>query len=174
MRLLYHYALPIKNVRLIFKESKGLLIPRPKYSDPDFLPAYQWIQKEVGFFPIFIAIGDSIESIQMTGFQNSPQHVLFSFEDVKGIFMDYDNWHIVLNASFNNYQLTPRQKSLIFKYSWQRHDWLRKAIETPHSVQLVAKEINLIRAQRAWIQNPKIKPVLEKLGFLRIKVKSIL
>lgn len=58
---LYH-AMPFAQVK------RGLLIPDPVYSDQDYLPAYRWLEKETGFFPLFLAIGTVEEAVYPTGY----------------------------------------------------------------------------------------------------------
>lgn len=166
-KAIYHYCMPMAKVRY------GVLVPDPAYSDPDLLPAYQWLEKEVGFFPLFLAVGSSIESIRMTGYPNQKDNVLFSFNNVEGIFMDYGYWHIVLNAGYRNYQISKREKSWIFKYSWSQSRWLKKAEKEPHSVQLVARELDLRRAKRIWVFSQFFREELEKLGFQNVRVRKM-
>lgn len=37
----------------------SIIQPNPNYSNPDFLSAYRWLEIQVGFFPLFVAVGDS-------------------------------------------------------------------------------------------------------------------
>lgn len=77
-----------------------------------------------------------------------PNEVLFSFEHIDGVFMDYDQWHIVLNSAYKDYQITPYEARLIFKPSWNASDWIRKARKQPHTVQLVTPKLFLPDARR--------------------------
>ena len=60
---LYH-GMPFAQVK------RGLLIPDPVYSDEDFLPAYRWLEKETGFYPLFLAVGTVEEAVYVTGYSN--------------------------------------------------------------------------------------------------------
>lgn len=165
-----------------------------EYSDPDFKYAYSWLEKEVGFYPLFLAVGTTEEDIRMTGYQNQwrrllskgpngkeytkggefPNDVLFSFENVDGIFMDYNNWHLALNAGYKNYQITDYEKRLIFKPSWPTSKWLRKAKKTPHSVQLVTQSLYLPDSQRIWVRNQQTRALLISMGFENVETKRLL
>ncbi|MCK4614484.1 MAG: hypothetical protein KAU14_06750 [Thermoplasmata archaeon] len=181
--LQYHHCRSLESI--IFGEVKS----PPAYSGPDFKDAYLWLKKEVGFYPTFLAVGTTEEDIRMTGYQDNwrvkisdkkcrkrgefPNMVLFSFEDVDGIFTDYDYWHLVLNASYKDYQMTDYEKRLIFKPSWQKSKWLRKANKNPHSVQLITKTLYLPGAERIWVRNRQTKKLLEFRGFRNVEVKRI-
>lgn len=186
--MLYHYCMNLENI--IFGEIKADL----KYSAIEFKDAYLWLEKEIGFYPLFLAVGASEEDIRMTDYQNQwrrllvenlngneyrkkgefPNYVLFSFQNVEGIFMDYDKWHLVLNASYKNYKMTDCEKRLIFKPSWPKSKWLRKARNEQHSVQLVAPSLYLPNAGRIWVRNQQTKKLLEAKGFENIEVKRLL
>jgi hypothetical protein len=195
--MLYHHSIDLENV--LYGEIK----PNPEHSDFYLKDAYSWLEKEVGFYPLFLAAGENKEDIRMTGYQNQwakiigsqivgtknngtyiqrnmlrkkgefPNYVLFSFENIEGVFTDYSNWHIVLNSSHKQYQITDYEKRLIFKPSWNKSDWLRKAKKSPHSVQLVAPSLYLPDADRIWVRNPQTKAVLEAKGFENVQVKRI-
>lgn len=60
---LYH-AMPLAQVK------RGLLIPDPSYSDEEYLPAYRWLERETGFFPLFLAVGTVQEAVYVTGYSN--------------------------------------------------------------------------------------------------------
>lgn len=158
-----------------------------------FKDAYSWLEKEVGFYPIFLAVGTTDEDIRMTGYQNQwrrilserhngkecrkkgdfPNDVLFSFEDVDGVFMDFVDWHIAFGASHKNYQMTDYEKRLIFKPSWPKPKWLRKARRDQHSVQLVVPELYLPDAERIWVRNQQTKELLTSMGFNNVESRRL-
>lgn len=159
-----------------------------------FYNAYEWLQHEIGFYPLFLAIGETIDDIRMTGYQNQwrrllaegrsyrkyrqkgeiENQVLFSFTDIPvGVFVDYMNWHIVLNSEYNNYQITDREKRMIFRTSWGNSDWLSYARHNPHSVQLVVPDLDLREAARIWVRNMQTKKHLERAGFENVAVMRI-
>ena len=130
---LYHHARPLEHVVYGYvSQARGI--------DPDFEAAYQWLVHEVGFYPLFLAVGGTLEAISMTGYQDqwrrkraTPEErhqgtivVLFSFNDVSAeVYMDYLNWHIVLNSGYKDYQITARERRMIFRPSWWPSAWLR-------------------------------------------------
>lgn len=196
--LQYHHCRSLENV--IYGEVKAC----PEHTDPSFRDACLWLEEQVGFYPLFLAVGTTEEDIRMTGYQNQwgkvigskiigkradgtyiqrnilrgkgefPNDVLFSFEDVDGVFMDYMYWHLVLNASHKNYRMTDYEKKLIFKPSWPRSKWLGKARENFHSVQLVTPTLRLPGAERVWVRNKQTRRLLESMGFEDVGVKRVL
>ena len=180
----YHHCRNLESV--VFGEVKA----SPNYSDKDFKGAYRWLEKEVGFYPLFCAVGTTDEDIRMTGYQDNwrvkissdeyrkkgefPNQVLFSFKDVDGVFMDYDAWHLVLNSTRNDYKMSDYEKRLIFKPSWQKSKWLMKAEEKPHTIQLVTPTLYLHKADKISVRNDMTKKELGDKGFQNIEVKRVL
>ena len=194
--LYYHHCRSLESI--VFEEVKA----NPKYFDPHFKDAYLWLKRQINFYPIFLAVGSTEEDIRMTGYQNQwqkivgtkiigrrkngsyiqenilrkkgefPDDILFSFEEVEGIFMDFEYWHLVLNASTRS-DMSDYEKKLIFKHSWTKLKWLRKAKNKPGSVQLVTSSLYLPTAKRIFVRNKKTKKVLDEIGFNNVEVKRI-
>ena len=188
---MYHHCRPLGGV--VFNNVTGT----QEFSDPDLKDAYLWLEKEVGFYPLFLSVGISECDLYMTGYNDNwrvvtgwehkdgvmkanfrkrgefPNHILFSFAKVDGVFTDYDAWHIVLNADRKNYKISDYEKRLIFKPSWTKAKWLLKAKRNPHSVQLVAPRLFLPDASRVMVRNRATKDILEKLGFGKVEVNRI-
>ena len=193
--LQYHHCSDFNNIT--FGEIKA----KPSYSDPDFKSAYLWLEKEIGFYPLFVAVGITEDAIRITGYDAQwarvisskivgrkksrtyvqrnvlrrkgefPNYVLFSFRELEGVFMDYDYWHLVLHAGYKNYQMTDYEKRLIFKPSYSELKWLGKARYKP--VQLVTQKLYLPNAERIWTRNNKTKKSLESMGFENVEVRRI-
>jgi len=175
----------------------GEIKPSREHSDPEYLKSIEWLEKEVGFYPLFLAVGTTDEDLRMTGYQDNwrvkvassykdgkqvgeyrkkgefPNQVLFSFNEVDGIFTDYQGWHIALNSAWNNYNISKQDKRYIFKYSWPRSKWIRKALDDAMGVQLVAPRLDLRLADRVMVRNNTTKKQLEETGFNNIEVKRI-
>ena len=186
--LLYHHCRSLEHV--IFGEVK----PKPEY-DADLFDrkAHLWLEKQVGFYPLFLAVGTAEEDLHMTGYQDNwkrkiGEHnkcsiyrkkgeflneVLFSFEEVTGVFMDYLTWFIALNSEYKNYAVSDYEKRLIFKPSYSKADWLRKASKDPGTVMLVAPSLYLPDAKRIWARNKATKEKLEDMGFENVEAKRI-
>ncbi|MDO9324521.1 MAG: hypothetical protein Q7T80_06135 [Methanoregula sp.] len=189
--LLFHHCITLDAVRF------GTLRPDRKYSDTEFLPAYEWVEEITGFFPIFYAVGEIDAVVTMTGYAdnwrnltggemvngryqktynrkgNFPNLAAFSFDTIDGIFMDFQSWHIALNACMNGGSVTPAEQRMIFKPSWTRSRWIRAALNGTHSVQLVAPELPLTLAKRGYVRNSKTKRIVERMGFPDITVKRV-
>lgn len=163
--------------------------------DAHYHNAYLWIQQRVGFYPLFLAVGITLEDLKMTGYQNqwrkllsygpngkiyrqkdeSPNDALFSFyqKPKDGIYMDYIQWHLVLNSAHNNYQTPNHYERSIFKPHLSDSKWLEKAKKHPHSVQLVVPSLDLTEANCVWVRNKDTKILFEKLGFTNVVVKRL-
>ena len=175
----------------------GVLQPDRRLSDPDFLPAYEWLEKEIGYYPLFFAVGETESAITMTGYEDNwrvwtggehidgiyrkiyrhkgefPNLALFSFAQIDGIFMDFQSWHIALNACMNGGSVTSTERRMIFKPSWTRSRWIHAARKGTHHVQLVAPGIPLHLAERGYVRNAGTRLMLEMRGFTRIEVKRV-
>lgn len=186
--LLYHHCMDLENV--VYGEIKA----NPKYSDPDFKRAYGWLEKEVGFYPMFLAVGTKRYDILITGYDTQwkkitlssyrdgkvintlrkkgefPNWVLFSFDNMEGIFTDYEYWHCVLGGDNT---ANKNERKWILKPSWGKARWLRKARKDPGSVQLVTDKLDLRNAKRVWVRNENTKNNLEDMGFSKVNVRRI-
>lgn len=185
--LLYHHCRPLNSIKY------GEIKSDPSYADPDFKEAYKWLEKEVGFFPLFLAVGTTEDDIRSSGYDSNwrrvlsegaegkkyakkgefPNDVLFSFENADGVFIDEVLWYNVLNSGYRNYQITNNERKSLFKKSWPKSRWLRKIREEPHSVQLIASNLYLPNAKRVWVRNQSTKKILESMGFENVEVKRL-
>jgi hypothetical protein len=140
-----------------------------------------------------LSVGSGNDSIYITGYDNQwrikivdaldkkrrkyrkkggfPNMAMFSFQDLSGVFSDYDYWHYVLNS--HDCKITDYEKRLIFKPSYTKARWLLKAKKNPGSVQLVVPKLYLPDAKRVWVRNKKTKKYLEKMGFENVQVKRL-
>jgi hypothetical protein len=163
--------------------------------DEDYQKAYKWLAEKLGFWPLFLAAGSKLDDLAMTGYNNQwrikivdsakkeqrkyrkkgefPNRVMFSFEDMDGVFTDYDYWHYVLNAQYSSHILTDYEQRLVLKPSYTKARWLLKARKNPGSVQLVVPKLYLPDAKRVWVRNKKTKKLLEDMGFENVRVKRI-
>jgi hypothetical protein len=117
---MYYHAIPFKKIRY------GVLKANPAYSDKFYQRAYYWLEQHLGFYPLFLAVGnDTSTPYEMTGFNANfktrvcgyserkqkpvncrnpdtlPNMVLFRFErsDIETLhYQDYDAWHGILNT----------------------------------------------------------------------------
>jgi len=154
-----------------------------EHADEYLKDAYSWLENEVGFYPLFLAVGTTEDDIIITGYDYNwrrsvcqkdnkvPNCVLFSFDEMDGIYMDYMWWHLALGLMENS--ITEYGRRLIFKPSWPKSRWLRKAKIDPGSVQLVTDTLYLPSAKRIWVRNKPTKRLLETMGFNNIEVKRI-
>jgi len=163
--------------------------------------ANNWLKNEVGFYPLFMAVGDCPDDLYMTGYQSNwkvttsswfdedtkkrcytrlkkgefPNCVLFSFKNVNCVFMDIDYWLVTAYSNImNGFETTEQDKRCIFKYSWNRSKWLRRAANDPGRVMCVVNGLDLKQADRIWVRNKDTKKALDKMGFENVFVKRIL
>ena len=61
----FHHCMPVAGVE------HGTIRPDRSLSSPDFPHAYEWLEKEIGIFPLFIAVGRSDEVIRMSGYTDN-------------------------------------------------------------------------------------------------------
>ncbi|MBS1994182.1 MAG: hypothetical protein JSS86_02350 [Cyanobacteria bacterium SZAS LIN-2] len=178
----------------------GKIVADPQLSDPEFLPAYRWLEREVGFFPLFLAIGNA-DAIYVTGYQNQwrtfiggefdqdkkyrkiyrkageyPNFVLFAFPLEKvpqRNLHDYQWWNIVLTEALCEREVGPGLRRLLFKKSWNQAKWLRQAHKDGHMVQMVAPELDLTAAEYIWVRNKRTQEALLSRGFKNVQVKRL-
>jgi hypothetical protein len=189
--LLFHYCMPASGV------ISGILTPDRSRSDPDFHPAYEWVEERLGFFPLFLAVGTLEDVAWMTGYQENwrvvtgseraksgyrkifrkkgefPNLALLSFESAEGVFMDYDYWHIALNACMNGSVVSRKEESWIFKSSWTKSRWIRAARAGTHSVQLVVPALPLTECREIRVRNAVTRRLIEGRGFENVRVSRI-
>jgi hypothetical protein len=158
--------------------------------DLTFHAAYGWVAERVGFWPVFLAVGSGDEARHMTGYQDQwrrwrttdgeetrpKSRVLFSWchPPPAIVFMDFDAWHIVLNAvEFDGEdvrdpwvrRLPSSAERRIWKRSWRAADWVRMAGRGVVSVQAVAPELDLRTADELWCRNRACAKRLADAGF---------
>src|SRR3989344_3647744 len=107
---IYHHC------RTLEGTAYGAIHANPEFYDPDLAFGYRWLEHEMGFAPVFLSAGDKLEDVYMTGYQDNwrvcmgcngrgmhnhrtrgefPSKILFSFSSIEGVFMDYEQWHLV-------------------------------------------------------------------------------
>ena len=86
--------------------------------------------------------------------------------------MDYEYWHLAFNPRTIE-TISDYEKRLIFKPSWNKSKWLKKAKKEPSSVQLVTPNLYLPNAKRILVRNTQTKKLLERIMFKKVEVKRI-
>jgi hypothetical protein len=153
--------------------------------------AYGWLAERVGFWPLFLAVGEGDDDRRVTGYQNQwPRHwvpprdlVLFSWPEppAGAVHCCHDHWNIVLNSvrhGGGRHELRveledARAESWVLHRSWSRTDWQRHARRSPGSVQAVAPALDLAAADEVWAPNRHVARVLAGLGFERVAVRRL-
>ncbi len=176
----------------------GTIRADPVYSsDTYLLPAYEWLAEQIGFFPHFVSVGMDEYALHRTGYQDQwriwdggdfvdgeyrknyrkkgefPNTVLFSFDHLNGVFIDYNYWHIALNTCPNGRIVTKSEMNWILKPSWIRQRWLRAMMDRTHPVDLVVPELPLKDAAKVWVRNRATQKLMETKGFRNVEVAWI-
>jgi hypothetical protein len=181
--LIYHHCRSLEGVEF------GTVKTDKERTWEELRPAYQWLVDQSDSseaWPLFVAVGETEDPEIAVGtgyawqFQRKKKgefknQVLFSFDenDVDGMFSDYLNFDMALNAG-DPVQLNRNQVKCILKPSWNKAKWIRKAIKRENIVQLITPELHLPDAKRVWVRNKTTKKLLENMGFTRVEVKRLL
>jgi len=187
---LFHHCMPGSQVRL------GTIRADPSWSDAGLLPAYEWLAEQIGFFPHFVSVGNNRSALYRTGYQDNwrvfvgsdnvrgswqkvyrkrgefPNLVLFSFRDLEGVFMDYESWHIAINACINRGRVTTNDMKMIFKPSWTRSRWLHAA-KNSLAVDLLMQDLPLDTAAGVCVRNRATQNLMEEMGFRNVEIARI-
>jgi hypothetical protein len=189
-----YHVVPLDQVK------RGKIVADARYSDPEWLASYRWLEKQVGFYPLFLSVGGS-EAVYVTGYQNQwrvfiggdfdnnkqyrkihrkagefPNFVLFAFPLAsvpKRQFTDYQWWNIVLTEVLCQREVGKGLHRRLFKYSWDEAKWLRHARRDSHFVQMLASELDLAQAEFIWVRNKRTQEALLKQGFKNVAVKRL-
>jgi hypothetical protein len=191
---MYYHCRPLKYVVY------GKILPPPLEAIDDifFLNAYDWLGKYCGYSP---QIWLSRSTSQITGYKNfynknlkQGEDILFGFEDIKGFFLDYSVWNLILTI-VGDYKLEKDQKDQFKNFiefcekdqDKESKEWLMKwqncnrDYETfinkylfVKNDQVVVPSLNLKSAKKIFCQNEKQKKKLRKMGFIedRIEIKK--
>jgi hypothetical protein len=192
--LLLHHRMPFESIRY------GIFIPDPERCDPEYRTSNEWLADQVGFWPTFSAVGDGLDAYWIAGYDFNwrrriawspktgtvlrkageyPNEVLFSFQDLDGVFMDLGYWVVfVVSAGLNDRDIDKEmglvQRRWLFKPAWSRRKWLRYALGPDnYGVLLLCSQLDLREAGRVWVRNRKTKHALERMGFTNVDVHRI-
>jgi len=192
--MIFHHSRPLASVEY------GMVLPLRGKVDRELLPAYEWLEGKIGFFPLFLAVGNQEWQLQMTGYQDqwrrlisydfkaqkrlyrrkgeSPNYCLFSFAEgdiLEGVFIDESAWWISICGAFLNRRpdhISKAQIRSVFKRSWPRSRWLREA-KIGLAINLLVPSLDLSRARRIWARNKTTKELLEGMGFKNTQVRRL-
>ncbi len=184
MSLTYHHCINLD--RVVY----DAIHPHPDYSEHNYLRQYRWLEKQAGFYPLFVGVGTSDSDIYITGYSNNWEEedpdseggldddpfngVLFSFSQVEKIlFSDYMDWNSVLNTSDVD-RMSESLKTRVLRPAWSHDDWLNRARVRPGCVQGVVPSLDLRRADRIWVKDEATRLILERMGFTKILIHQLL
>ena len=134
----YHHSRPLPYVQYD-------IVSQARTSEEPYKSAFLWLEKELGYYPLFLAVGNTEDDIRVTGYpeqwrrllssgiQNEyrqkgqiDNEVLFSFPDIpNGVFLNYGYWwDTILNSEDNNQEVNKWVKKLLFRPTWDKERWL--------------------------------------------------
>jgi len=148
--------------------------------------AYEWLAVRIGFWPLFVAVGDSDDARRVSGYQlqwrraeiaaragQPPSKVLLSWSDqpARAVFTDYTEWHIVMNSVREiggdphrlRVKINKAAEASILRPKWDRDRWLRHARGA--DVQAAVPQLDLATADELWAPNLRAARMLRDLGF---------
>ncbi len=132
----------------------GTIRPALRYTESWLKSPCLWLSQELGFYPLFLAVGFKDWQLRMTGYQDQfrrwigtnaqrqrlyrkkgefPNYVLFSFDEtdiVDGVFLDECAWSVFILNPFLAKRPEAIKKTdlkMVFKRSLGKADWLRIA-----------------------------------------------
>lgn len=162
----------------------GEIKPDHRYVGPLFQGSYRWLEQQVGFYPLYVAVCEdrkgSRANVMYDKYPDDRQiwetilryDVLFSFENVEGVFSDEVVWNTVITDLQNGDPISDYHRRCLFKPSWSKARWLRVAKKGDHWVQLVTPSLYLPDAQQIWVKNHETKEALEALGFKDVALRQ--
>lgn len=154
----------------------GVLIPDPRYSSESLRPAYRWLESEIGFYPLFLAVGNE-EAVYATGYRDLIDRrrdlVLFGMplDAVQGVTIHAGLWNRVIGDICSGYEPSQRHARLCFRRWWSRARWLAAA-QNGNLVQMVAPQIDLAHATLVWAQDEQTTENLQLMGFHQAETHS--
>lgn len=183
----YHHSRPLEFVnygnvrqnRTVFDEI-----------DAAFDKAFDWLNTQVGFFPLFMAVGENEEAVRSTGWQHQwlkkvypgdklrygekRNEILFSFQEIENpVFLDCNYWPVIpTNFANGFYDVSERWRKMILKPSWTKSDWIRMS-RRRIGVEAVVPELDLTKADLISVRNKTTKQLLEDQGFKNVEVSRI-
>lgn len=207
--LLYHHSCELSTVKhhVITPNPLSQTMPTPNcppghacpldvwHEKREYELAYFWLEKEIGFYPLFLAVGATVDDKRMTGYSSQfaddvvrgKTEILFSYCDQPSkrlVFTNYDMWIFILNEALNSLEsfgggrhtekLGPIPDNIrrsLFRPSWRDSDWLRGARRGSHGVQAVVDSLDLRQADQIWCPDEVAKEKLIKLGFLEKTIR---
>jgi hypothetical protein len=177
------------------------IVADAKYTEDDTdRSSYTWLAGQVGFYPIFLALGNK-NIIWMTRYNcqfgrpgpkwvyrvgedkpvrvvaEKPRHtfnyVLFEFPLsalAERLVFTDYSYWCTINGDFASAKRNPVWVKRTFKRSWSRRRWLEYAT-SGENVQLIVPDLDLRLCQRVWVRNERTRNKLARMGFENIGIK---
>ncbi len=178
-----------------------IVLPNKEHPhNPDQIPKYKWLEKEIGFWPLWLAVG-SRKAAYFTRYHynwtsgygwnekghldwkpwkngEAPNRVMFIFEPdtIDGAFIDYSAW-LDLGAKLIRSEPSPvedRLRNRLLLSGMTREEKLRYSYEHPLDLNYVTPGLDLRKAIVVWCRDEETKLKLEKMGFTNVQVVLIL
>jgi len=131
---------------------------------------FRWLIRELGFNPVFLAVGSFNTTRLMMDNAFGNKDVYFSFTaPPAGVFSDYRQWERILLFKGNEDEL----HELVFRPGYTLEDWIRKAWDYPRSVQYMTPSLDLRQATTVRARLPHQVKELGGMGFSNASVTNV-
>jgi|SRR6185437_12162652 len=161
----------------------------PNLSGESLKPWYRWLERQIGFYPLFLAFGTPLaientfyshDSYECIPKERQSRNVLaiFNLHAVRNcVFTDYDVWAHSDADAFEAIETGEEPDAdwqrALFKPLWSRMQWFQKARRDPTSVQLLARRLDLRRAHEIWTQDEETLYEVQSRGLMNAKVRHL-
>jgi hypothetical protein len=182
------HSLPFSSARF------GEITADPSFTSEYWLGDFRWLEKQIGFYPLFLAFGNNyaVENTFYHGAEPRCWHwsrhrilSIFEFDVLENaVFTDFDEW---VNGRWEpedgETDLSPEMEmetaaqrewyEEFFKPSWTREQWFEKAADDCTSVQILVPRLDFRKASQFWTRGPGLCRRLHSMGFSNARVRKI-
>lgn len=145
--------------------------------------AYKHIEHEVGYHPMFMAVGQDPFCFITTGYtsnysqETEEPEILFSYQKKpgQGSYQSITWWNIIFNEIWRTkdpYNVSNGYYKSAWKKSWTESKWLQYAQQDGvGDVQYIIPQLDLTQATCIWVPNIEAKEELIDKGFKSTKIR---
>lgn len=183
----------------------GVVYPNKEHPhNPDQVPKYQWLEKQIGFWPLWLAVG-SRKAAYFTRYHynwtsgygwnerghldwkpwkkgEAPNRVMFIFDPncIDGVFVDYMSWLDLgmcmrhTTAGVVVENVDDQLKKRILLDGMTREEKMQYSYKNPLYLNYVTQNLDLRKALAVWCRDEATKQKLEQMGFTKVQVVRIL
>lgn len=191
----FYHSMPLERV------CNGTITPHPDFSDPEYSCEYGWLAEQVGFYPLFLAVGKEADAdaVRTTGYDHQwqvslglesmpdgtsrkvkrkagefPSSVIFAFKiEALPNVRCYNDYRAWHIAMMRaaDGDIGAQLHRSIFKRSWSESKWLRTAANDGAALQVVVPHLDLGASSFIWVRNEKTRRQMVARGFQNVSIK---